>query len=115
MQNNFVSLFAIREKALKDGDEELVEKIENIYSKENLDAYSSARKKVQAAIGQNFGIDSSLLHLAQPTFFSRLTSDEAKTPHDEYWHQHVDTNQYQTFDYTALIYLNHQRIVWNAL
>ena len=58
MQNNFVSLFAIREKALKDGDEELVEKIENIYSKENLDAYSSARKKVQAAIGQNFGIDS---------------------------------------------------------
>ena len=45
MKNNFVSLFAIREKALKDGDEELVEKIENIYSMENHDACSSARKK----------------------------------------------------------------------
>ena len=35
MQNNFVSLFAIRDKALKDGDEELVKKIDNIYWKEN--------------------------------------------------------------------------------
>merc|ERR550534_2603 len=26
--------------------------------------------------------------------------------HDEYWHQHTDTEQYGTFEYTALLYLS---------
>ena len=45
--------------------------------------------------------------LFQNSFF-RLTDAEPVTPHDEYWHKHIDTNQYETFDYTALIYLNDQ-------
>ncbi len=28
--------------------------------------------------------------------------------HDEYWHEHVDADQYPGFEYTALIYLNDQ-------
>jgi len=106
--SQFVSLFAIREQALKSGDEETARRIESVYSAEHLEMYSTARKRVQAAIGDMFGIDSTLLSLAQPTFFSRLTGAEPITPHDEYWHRHIDTNQYQTFDYTALIYLNNQ-------
>lgn len=31
-----------------------------------------------------------------------------QTPHDEYWHNHIDMNQYPNFEYTALVYLNDQ-------
>ena len=111
MGEKFISLFAMRNQASKAGDFETLQQIESIYSAENLETYTNARKKVQNAIGEMFGLDSNLLHLAQPTFFSRLTNKDAATPHDEYWHRHIDTNQYQTFDYTALIYLNNQRNV----
>ena len=45
--SQFVSLFAMRQNALKSGDDELVKSIEKVYSKEHLDMYSIARKRVQ--------------------------------------------------------------------
>ena len=45
--SQFVSLFAMREQALKSGDEEMVKSIEKVYSKEHLDMYSLARRRVQ--------------------------------------------------------------------
>ena len=71
MGEKFVSLFAVRTQAQEMGDLETLKKIENLYSDENLSTYTSARKKVQKSIGEMFGIDPNLLHLAQPTIFSR--------------------------------------------
>ena len=46
------------------------------------------------------------LHLTAPTFFSRIAGDKApKTSHDEYWHAHVDLEQYGSFVFTSLLYL----------
>ena len=101
--SGFVSLFQM----LKNGQE--VEKIKSIYSEENLSVYYSAKEKVKMAIATAFGLDEDLLHLTQPTFFSRLTGQKAKSAHDEYWHSHIDSNQYPHFDYTALVYLNNHR------
>ena len=33
-----------------------------------------------------------------------------QTMHDEYWHEHIDANQYPGFEYTALVYLNKQGV-----
>lgn len=63
------------------------------------------RDKVKLAIASHFGLDADNLYLTHPTFFSRITNAEAKTPHDEYWHLHVDKETYPTFHYTSLLYL----------
>ena len=51
------------------------------------------------------------LQLARPMFFSRIThaneSDlQSGNPNDQYWHAHVDVEQYKGFQHTCLIYLN---------
>ena len=46
------------------------------------------------------------LYLTRPSFFSRIRSADAANTHDEYWHRHVDREQYGTFEATALIYLS---------
>merc|ERR1712037_524253 len=41
------------------------------------------------------------------TFFSHINASKApKTIHDEYWHEHTDTEQYGTFAFTSLLYLS---------
>ncbi|XP_039285492.1 2-oxoglutarate and iron-dependent oxygenase domain-containing protein 3 [Nilaparvata lugens] len=72
----------------------------------NFKIYKQVRGKIQSAIAQHFGIDEKVLHLTHPTFFSRLTSIPPSTPHDEYWHPHVDKETYESFHYTSLLYLN---------
>lgn len=52
--------------------------------------YQLVKSKIQAAIAESFGLNFNSLFLTHPTFFSRLTSADAKTIHDEYWHPHVD-------------------------
>lgn len=43
------------------------------------------------------------------SFFSHINSSKtAQTVHDEYWHSHIDTEQYGTFAYTSILYLNTQ-------
>jgi len=38
-------------------------------------------------------------------FFSHINgSQPAANVHDEYWHEHIDTDQYGTFTYTSLLY-----------
>lgn len=46
------------------------------------------------------------IHLAQPAFVSKITNATAAITNDEYWHVHVDTDQYGTFDVTTLLYLS---------
>eukprot|EP00472_Partenskyella_glossopodia_P000484 CAMPEP_0197543972 /NCGR_PEP_ID=MMETSP1318-20131121/68521_1 /TAXON_ID=552666 /ORGANISM="Partenskyella glossopodia, Strain RCC365" /LENGTH=124 /DNA_ID=CAMNT_0043103341 /DNA_START=637 /DNA_END=1007 /DNA_ORIENTATION=- len=48
-----------------------------------------------------------MLYPAAPAFFSEIKSGpEAEQLNDEYWHVHIDTRQYGSFIYTALLYLN---------
>jgi len=54
-----------------------------------------------------FGISST--HLTKPSFIARIKSDiPALQTNDEYWYRHVDTDQYGTFEHTAVLYLNSQ-------
>ncbi|XP_028989021.1 urotensin-2 receptor 2 isoform X2 [Betta splendens] len=74
--------------------------------KQFVNIYRDVRGRIQAAIAETFGLDSTLLYLTKPTFFSRINSTAAKTQHDEYWHPHVDKVTYGSFDYTSLLYLS---------
>jgi len=69
-------------------------------------AYHAVRQSLKGVVARQFGVpEEALLH--DMTFFSHINgSKEAKTVHDEYWHQHIDTEQYGTFEYTALLYLS---------
>jgi len=95
--------------AKRDGDQNALDIMKAVYSDDNLATYYAVKEKVKTAIAVAFGVDGDMLSLARPTFFSRLTGKEAKTQHDEYWHSHIDSNQYPSFDYTALVYLNNHR------
>merc|ERR1712048_1370850 len=45
--------------------------------------------------------------LPEMAFFSHINSSKAaRTTHDEYWHPHIDTEQYGTFAVTSILYLN---------
>ncbi|KAG5336503.1 OGFD3 protein, partial [Acromyrmex charruanus] len=68
--------------------------------------YKVVKTKIQHAVAHNFGIDINKIYLTKPTFFSRMTNKPAKTIHDEYWHPHIDKETYESFHYTALLYLN---------
>ncbi|RZC35993.1 2-oxoglutarate and iron-dependent oxygenase domain-containing protein 3-like, partial [Asbolus verrucosus] len=90
------------------------EKFVNIYTLEgskkfitaaDLAIYKIVKNKIQHAIAENFGIDSSSLYLTHPTFFSKLTDLEPRTPHDIYWNIHIDKETYESFHYTSLLYL----------
>ena len=64
------------------------------------------KDKVKAAVAEHFNLDNSKLYLSHPTFFSELTAVPAVTPHDEYWHDHIDKETYPSFHYTSLLYLS---------
>ena len=66
----------------------------------------SVKDKVKAAVASHFNLDNSKLFLSHPTFFSELTAVPAVTPHDEYWHEHIDKETYPSFHYTSLLYLS---------
>ena len=68
--------------------------------------YRSVKDKVKASVAQHFNLDNSKLFLSHPTFFSELTAVPAVTPHDEYWHDHIDKETYPSFHYTSLLYLS---------
>jgi len=75
------------------------------FNKGQLDILANVVSKVQALVEANFGSRQPVL--TPPCFFSRINgSKPAITPHDEYWHPHVDKLQYEGFIYTALLYLN---------
>lgn len=79
------------------------------YTQAQRDAYHAVRQKIRDIVADIFGVPAQAL-LHDLTFFSHINgSKEAKTLHDEYWHQHTDTEQYGTFEYTSLLYLSTQR------
>ncbi|CAG0890271.1 unnamed protein product [Cyprideis torosa] len=81
------------------------QEIKELISEGDLQTYVTVRQKVQSRVASHFGVSPDLLHLTHPTFFSRLTSTKPVTPHDEYWHLHVDKETYDSFFYTSLVYL----------
>jgi len=77
-----------------------------LFTERDFDLYRSVKDKVKAAVAEHFNLDNSKLFLSHPTFFSELTAVPAVTPHDEYWHDHIDKETYPSFHYTSLLYLS---------
>lgn len=78
------------------------------FSSEQVELYLNVRSQIRRVIANHFGIPENTLH-HDMTFFSQINaSKEAKTLHDEYWHEHNDMEQYGTFAFTAMLYLGTQ-------
>lgn len=82
------------------------DQIRGVFTEDDFQLYSDVRGRIQMAIAETFGLESSQMYLTKPTFFSRINSSSAKTTHDEYWHPHIDKETYGSFDYTSLLYLS---------
>ena len=73
--------------------------------REELAPFSTLTERIRAKVTETFGAQK--LWLAAPTFFSKIAADRPpRIENDEYWHPHVDTLQYGSFTYTALLYLS---------
>jgi len=78
------------------------------FEKAQIDAYTRVRTVIRSKISELFGPPPEAL-LYDMHFFSHINASKtAQTEHDEYWHSHIDTQQYGTFEYTALLYLGSQ-------
>lgn len=77
----------------------------DLFTPREFKIYSIVKDKVKAAVAEHFNLDNDKLFLSHPTFFSELTAVPPATPHDEYWHSHVDKETYPSFHYTSLLYL----------
>ena len=72
-----------------------------------LSAYLQLTARVRLLIAETLQLPASSLFLTRPSFFSRIEGGkEAVSANDEYWHSHVDREQYGSFDITALLYLS---------
>jgi hypothetical protein len=72
-----------------------------------LDMLERVYARIRETAGRAFQVDHAELSLASPTFWSKIEgAQQPQTRHDEYWHPHVDTEQYGSFAYTALLYLS---------
>ncbi|XP_054167476.1 2-oxoglutarate and iron-dependent oxygenase domain-containing protein 3-like [Oppia nitens] len=96
MDTNFVNIYKLMKKMSK----------EDIFTDKDFEIYRTVKNKILQTIAIHFGISGQHLFLTDPTFFSRLTSEAAKTKHDEYWHKHIDKNTYKSFHFTSLVYLS---------
>lgn len=86
-------------------------------SDEEIEGFNNVQNKIIQQIESKFDVKG--VYLTKPVFFSKITNQSSLTVHDEYWHTHIDKEQYEGFHYTALVYLNtHQmdyfggRFVW---
>lgn len=75
-----------------------------LFNQTHMDVYNHVVDRIVHTIYDEFNV--SKLYLTSPSFISRITSLPALSLNDEYWHTHIDTQQYKSFVYTALIYLN---------
>ncbi|CAE8637897.1 unnamed protein product, partial [Polarella glacialis] len=79
------------------------------YTPAQIASYQAVRELLRQQVAELFGVPQSALQ-HDLTFFSHINASKtAQTTHDEYWHSHVDTQQYGTFAYTALLYLSTQQ------
>jgi hypothetical protein len=75
------------------------------FRRSEVQVYADVVQRIAALAESKFGV-STRLHLTAPTFFSRISGDKPpRTAHDEYWHTHVDLEQYGSFVITSLLYL----------
>lgn len=72
----------------------------------SLDIFNRVKNKIVSALAMSFRVPAESLHLTSPVFFSRITTQPAKTINDQYWNVHVDKHTYGTFHYTTLLYLS---------
>jgi len=84
--------------------EKLMEFKKIAFTEDHIKVYNAVRDRVGEHVKTLFGAPSILPEM---TFFSHINA--SKTPmtmHDEYWHPHIDTQQYGTFAVTTILYLN---------
>merc|ERR1712079_461335 len=75
------------------------------FSSEQVTMYQKLRDQIRRIIENHFNIPENTLY-HDMTFFSQINaSKDAKTLHDEYWHEHNDIEQYGSFAFTAMLYL----------
>lgn len=74
------------------------------FRRSELREYADITDRVRHLAERVFGVRG--LHLTSPCFFSRIGDKKPTISNDEYWHPHVDTQQYGSFMYTALLYLS---------
>lgn len=76
------------------------------FTRAQVDAYVNARTSMRSLVSRHYGVPEESL-LWDLSFFSHINASKTvETLHDEYWHTHVDTAQYGTFEYTVMLYLN---------
>jgi len=74
------------------------------FTDEQIAAYNSVRDSVHQKARELFEAPGLK---AEMSFFSHINSTKAaQNTHDEYWHPHIDTEQYSTFAVTSILYLN---------
>ena len=75
------------------------------FKRAEVQVYSDVVERIRSLAERTFS-PTRKIHLTAPTFFSRISGDKPpKTLHDEYWHLHVDLEQYGSFVFTSLLYL----------
>ncbi|XP_022131182.2 2-oxoglutarate and iron-dependent oxygenase domain-containing protein 3 [Pieris rapae] len=84
--------------------------MKNLFTEEDFNLYRSVKEKVKYTIANHFNVNADKIYLTHPTFISEMTSRNAVTKHDEYWHSHVDKETYPSFHYTSLVYLSDYNI-----
>ena len=82
----------------------------NLFSQSEYDFYRSVVDRIRATVSKGFSLPSSSSpYFTSPTFITRLVHEDDWQPkgmHDVYWMSHVDKNNTQHYDYSALLYLS---------
>jgi Rps23 Pro-64 3,4-dihydroxylase Tpa1-like proline 4-hydroxylase len=78
------------------------------YRRSELQVFQQVIERVSRLVKDTFAVED--VYLTSPGFFSRIKAAPAQIANDEYWHRHVDTEQYESFVYTALLYLTNHGI-----
>lgn len=77
------------------------------FRRSEVEVYARVVARIRDLAERTFGVGSGGLFLTAPTFFSRISAALPPiTMHDEYWHTHIDAEQYGSFAFTALLYLS---------
>jgi hypothetical protein len=77
-----------------------------LFTEDDFELYRLVKNKIHSFVSNQFGVSAQNLHLTKPTFFSKLTANDARNVHDQYWQPHIDKHTYPAFHYTSLLYLN---------
>lgn len=79
------------------------------YTRSDLAVYHKVTQRLALEVESTFGVSG--IMLTSPTFFSRISADRPpRIANDEYWHTHIDKQQYGSFVYTVLLYLSEQGV-----